>query len=311
VQKRLAAFRWSTPIAELESPLGFSKLLLGLTAVYLAVGVLAFAVSQFTGNHRWVSEFFAVPCALWLVWMAAIELWFAIRVKLEFSSRQPLHVAWRLITLSAGCHLVGALCVQILSVKSLLNPLSLASWWTPSIGQMINDFGFIVGGTCRLLFLALGLYWALVAYRQTGFLGRLAKIDWLLLFMVLAYVGREADDVISALRRGARPTPATIMGWPVDPMIIVLLAQAMLLHRSVQRMGLGWIALCWRAFTAGVLLIALGDFILWATNWGWIQWPWTAIGWYVWIPESAAFALAPVYQLEAMCYASAGRVRIS
>ena len=55
-----------------------------------------------------------------------------------------------------------------------------------------------------------------------------------------------------------------------------------------------------RAFSVGIFLLLVGDVMIWATVWGYLPWPWSGLGWFVWIPAAAAFALAPLYQWEAM-----------
>src|SRR5207237_7601 len=85
--------------------------------------------------------------------------------------------------------------------------------------------------------------------------------------------------------------------------------EALLLFRSVRRMGGGWIGKCYAAFSAGVFLILLGDAAIWATAWGYLPWPWSALTWFVWIPAAGAFALGPAYPLEAMQQAISRQTR--
>jgi hypothetical protein len=107
-------------------------------------------------------------------------------------------------------------------------------------------------------------------------------------------------DVVWAMQRGKAFSAAEILNFPADPLLWVLLAQALRLFRSVERMGAGWISRCYGAFSVGIFLILVGDVMIWATVWGYLPWPWSALGWFVWIPAAVAFALAPLYQWEAM-----------
>lgn len=270
------------------------------TAGYLAVGLLAFVAWQVTGQATWVEQFFKVPAAVLLVTLAAAQLLVSVSVVREFSPGQPLRIAWQLIAMSAGCDLAGGLLVHILSVDMPVNPLTHLGLWTSSTGHALEQGGFVVGGSCRFILLTAGLFWALKTYRQTGFLAKLAAIDWVLLGVVCAYVICEARDLAVALQHGKHPELAEILGWPVDPLLCLLLPEAMLLFRSVQRMGPGWVGRGWKALAVGVALVALGDMAIWATNYGYIRWPWSALAWYIWLPASAAFALGPAYQLEAI-----------
>ena len=78
------------------------------------------------------------------------------------------------------------------------------------------------------------------------------------------------------------------------------MGEALLLRRSVQRMGSSRIAKCWSAFSIGVFLIALGDVGGWAEVYGYLPYPWSSLTWFLWLPAAACFALAPAYQLEAI-----------
>ena len=54
-----------------------------------------------------------------------------------------------------------------------------------------------------------------------------------------------------------------------------------------------------QAFAAAIALTALGDIGIWATWNGYLPWPWSSMGWYVWFLASGAYALGPAYQVHA------------
>ena len=301
--QRLATSRWATPLVLSHAPFGCTSMVVAVTAGYLAIGLLAFAGWRLTGNDAWVEDFFRLPGALLLVWLAAIEVLFSLRVSYEFSPGQPLHRAWRLIAFSAGFDLAGAILIQVLGVRSALNPLAHTAWWPAPAASAIRQSGLVMGGSCRFTMLAAGLFWVVRVYRQSGFLARLAAVDWMVLALFGSYIVRETGDVVAAIHGGARPGLGMVLGWPVDPLLLLLLGQAMLLNRSVKHTGDGWIGRCWRAFALGIFLVSLGDVAIWAANSGFLPWPWSALQWYVWIPAAGAFALAPAYQLEAIYHA--------
>jgi hypothetical protein len=278
-------------------------------SAYLALGLLALSYWQFTGNIRWVEEYFRRPGALSLVFLAAVELLFCVRVRREYSPAQPMRKAWNLIVISAGCDFAGALFVQILSAQTALNPLSHTAWWSAAEAASLRAYGQVLGGSLRFAFLSAGLFLSLRSYRKSRFLAQLAVIDWVFLAAAGAFVLREAADLIFALQHGKHPSPAEVLGWPTDPLLWLLLAESMLLYRSVSQMGPGWIGRCWKAFSVGVALVALGDIAIWATTYGYLPWPWSSLGWYLWLPAAAAFAMAPAYQLEAVHRAYAVRAR--
>jgi hypothetical protein len=270
-----------------------------VTASYLVVGLVVLGVWQIAGNNAWIEEFFRVPGALLLVWLAAVGLLFSLRVYPGFLPAEPMRRAWRLIALSAGSELAGSILIQVFGIQSRLNPLTYLPHGTEQV-PVLRSLGAFFDGPCRFALLATALFLVLRIYRQSGFLGRYTALDWVVLTGFGAYVAREAVEVVVAMQRGKPFSPAQILNLPADPLLWVLLAQALRLLRSVQQMGAGWISRCYGAFSVGIFLILVGDVAIWATSWGYLPWPWSALGWYVWIPAAVAFALAPVYQWEAM-----------
>src|SRR5260370_25899649 len=109
------------------------------------------------------------------------------------------------------------------------------------------------------------------------------------------------------MQRGKSFSPGESLNFPAAPLLWVLLAQALRLLRSVQQMGAGWISKCYGAFSVGIFLTLVADVTIWATSCGYLPWPWSALRRYVWIPAAVAFALAPVYQWDAMQSAESSR----
>jgi hypothetical protein len=283
-----------------ELPVGCSGLILLATLVYVVAGIGVFVGWQLTGNIAWVEQFFTLPSSILLVALAAAQLWFCLQVCGEFSPGEPMLHAWQLISASALADLAGTLGVQVFGSSRL-------AFWSKPVTASIAATGFVLQGPLRFALLAAGLLTVLGLYRESGFLGRLRLTDWALVGGFAAYCVREVVDLIPYFQKGKPFVWSEAALWPVDPILCVLLAEALLLHRSVQRTGIGLIGRCWRTFSSGILLVLLGDAFLWATNYGYLLWPWTSLGWYVWIPAAASFALAPAYQLEAIRWASSGQ----
>ncbi len=293
-------------VATHVSPVG-STIVLTLASAYLALGVIALLLWTFTGNVAWVEKFFTVPGAMALVLLAAFELTMCLRVMREFLKEEALHDAWQLLAISSGCNLLGSLMTQVLSADSALNPLHYLGLWSVETETMMRSGGQALGGPCRFAFLAAGLFAVLRVYQKSGLLARLARVDWAILAMVGLYIAAEARDTVVALQQGKHPTRAEEFGWPVDPLLWLLLAEGLLLYRTVKKMGHGWIGRCWQVMSVGIFLVTLGDVAIWATSYGFLPWPWNSLGWYIWIPAAGAFALAPTYQLEAMWQARMAR----
>jgi GNAT superfamily N-acetyltransferase len=269
------------------------------TLVYMLAGAAVFVNWRMTGKLAALNFFFTVPSAILLVGLAAAQLWFCLAVCAEFSPGEPMLAAWRLIGLASFFDLAGSLGVQLLGSRISVFP--------KQVTFLISQTGYILQGPCRFILLAAGLFAVLRIYREAGFLGRLRLTDWALAGVFAAYCVREALDLIAQFHKGKPFSWLEAARWPVDPTLCLLLAEALLLHRSVQRTGVGLIGRCWRMYSAGILLVLLGDAIVWAEAYGYLVWPWNSIGWYVWIPAAAAFALAPAYQLEAIKWANSGQ----
>jgi hypothetical protein len=278
----------------------WSSIILGASCAFLAAGPAAFGVSWLTGSTAWVEFLFQVPGTLLLVGLALAATAMSAAVCRHFAAGELLRPAWMLIAAAAAFDAAGLVCTHILGVRTVLNPLAAVPNVLQAAGVRLRDGGMVMSGPCRLALLAAGLAFALRAYRSAGFLGRLEKLDRLLVAGAGAYVLREAWDTAAAVRRGASVTVAGVLMWPVDPLLLLLLLEALLLLRSAQGMGDGRIGRTWRAFSTGIFLLVLGDFGLWATAYGHLPWPWSSITWYVWVPAAAAFALAPARQLAAI-----------
>ena len=138
---RASSSNWSPSWAVPDWPRACWMSILAFVSAYLTVGLLAFAYWQFTGNITWVEEYFRLPGALALVFLAAAELLFCVRVRREYSPAQPMRKAWNLIVISAGCDFAGALFVQILSAQTALNPLSHTAWWSASEAASLRAYG--------------------------------------------------------------------------------------------------------------------------------------------------------------------------
>ncbi|MFN7998260.1 MAG: hypothetical protein U0Q18_31860 [Bryobacteraceae bacterium] len=274
-----------------------------ITGWGLFVALAAAALWQRTNDLNWIEWYFQWPSILFLVGLAGVEAWFCLSLRHCFLPGEPLYKAWTFIGLSAICDFTGSIFSQWLSSRSPLNPLHHLASWSEKQGQEIRSFGLVIGGTLRYALLAAGLYYVLRIYRKTGFLGRLKLTDWILVGLVVAYIIDESKQLIYYLDHGKSPSLPEILGWPVDPLLFVLLIETRLLARSIEGMGKGSVSQSWKAFTIAILLIWVGDLGIWATNYGLIDWPWTALGWFVWLPAAGAFAAAPALQLEAIEHA--------
>ena len=290
---------------------GISGWLVVIAAIYLVIGVAAFAAYSITGNSAWVESFFKIPGALLAFFFALIQLWFAIQVLSHFSGDEPMRNVWLCLAGSAGFDLVGATCSQVLGIDSPLNPLTYTPMWSPQTATEVRQYGLLLGGTCRFTLLAVGLALSVRIYRRHRLLGRFTWLDWLILILMGSFTAKEIVEIVQAGSAGRNFFVKEIASWPVDTLLWFSLFQALLLYRSAHQMGPGWVTRCWNAFAVGTFLICVGVVADWATRWDYFPWPWSALIWYIWLPAGAAFALAPVYQLEAIQNAIAAHRGVS
>jgi len=276
------------------------SIIITATCLHLAVGLAVLVLWKVTGKLSLITAFFNYPGALFLVGGSAAEVALSWHCWRQFEAGEPLGKAWLWITGAAACHLAGSVMGQIFGANSYLNPLVYIDPVSlRSVMELARKTGPLIGGPLEMALLARGLWYVLGVYRRSGLFSRLTRADWLLMLGLAAYTIREAWQVVAALQSGKVADTFEMIGWTSDPLLILLLAQAICIRRSVLSMGWGLIARCWGAFAAAVALTALGDIGLWA-NWsGYLPWPWNSITWYVWFVAAAGYVLGPAYQVEA------------
>jgi hypothetical protein len=154
-----------------------------------------------------------------------------------------------------------------------------------------------------MLLLAVGFVFVLAAYRKAGLPGRFQGTDWVLIaFGVFLSVHLASDWPLWDGQAGSVSLLARLK-WSSDPLLAILLGEALLLRRAALGLGGGLIAQCWSAYALGSFLTLLGDIGLWATNYGYLPWPMSSITWFIWLLAAAAFAFAPACQAAAMLHA--------
>jgi hypothetical protein len=274
------------------------------TAALLGIGSIPCIHWLATGDPSWVNMFFRYPGALFFLLMASLELGLSLRVWREFEPQESLSAAWALLVLAAGCHLLSALFAQILGQDSRLNPVFLGNPQNHTIGSL-REFGVLAGGPLHMLVLAQGLFLVLRVYKRLGLLvTRLKVVDYALLGVVAIYTIIHLYEVTRIF--DGSPSLSLLIGWASDPLLSILMVEAVFLRRSVAEAGWGLISKCWGAFCIAIILTSLGDMSIWATWRGYLPPSLVAISWYIWFPASAAYALGPAYQMEALRTAQHG-----
>jgi hypothetical protein len=264
---------------------GVPRLIFISTGVLFVAGIAAAAAWSSTGDIRWLHLFFNYPGSLFLLGCGSLELWLGFRCWRQFSPGDLLRPAWLLITISALLQLSAAV------------PIRSSSEWSE------------LSGPLYMVFLACGLFYVLRACRQIGVLGQLKTVDFVLLGVVLLYTLIFFVTVVFSPQHGGRTVgPHAIISWTSDPLLCVLLLEAILIRRSAANLGWGLVSRCWMCFTVAIFLTSVGDIGLWASSKGYLPHFLEVASWYTWFLASAAYALGPAYQSQAMLRAMRGHV---
>jgi hypothetical protein len=278
-----------------------SGLVLFSTAVHLALGLLTHIIWLRGGGQTLFHYYFAYEDPLFFVLCTGVELLWARMAWKQFLPGQDLRGAWLLIMMAALCHVVGMILTQVLCTDSYINPLyALHFSGYKTATAILHPLGMFIGGPVHMAVLAGGLLLPLRLCRTYGVGGKLKAIDWIILTIVIAYTLRVAYVLVQLrLRATAPPRLLEVMNWANDPLLCVLLGFAFFLRRSVAQMGWGYVTKCWGAYVVAIFGTSLGSMGQWATNFGILPYPENTIFWHIWPVIYAAYALAPIYQVEA------------
>jgi hypothetical protein len=216
-------------------------------------------------------------------------------------------MAWMLISLAAACHMLGTMLSHLFATDSYFNPLYAFKFgFYTSAKPYLLLLGQALAGPLNMAILACGLLLVLQLYRGLGLLGKLKGLDWGMLGLVSAYSVFVAYTVIRS-RVDASGVAGIVdyLNWSGDPLLCLLLFESIWIRRSLVDMGWGFVSKCWGSFVAAIFLTSMGSMGKWATAYQYIPWPQSSVTWYVWYLASAAFALAPAFQVEASITARA------
>src|SRR5438105_3796044 len=91
---------WVSSNGAFHLPIGCSTAILSITSACLVAGVAAFAAWRVTGNDAWIVQFFRIPAALVMVWMAGVAFWLCLKVVSHYEASEPMRTAWYFIAIS-------------------------------------------------------------------------------------------------------------------------------------------------------------------------------------------------------------------
>ncbi|MCX6632804.1 MAG: hypothetical protein NTW28_34830 [Candidatus Solibacter sp.] len=266
---------------------------------YLAVHLFALYLWNAAGQAFPLQGTSDNTSALSVTGMAGLDLWLCLVVLRSFPAGAPLRPAWMLITLAAAARAGSDLLAQTLGTNWLLNPLVWAGHAKSGSIEQIRHAALIGGGPVRLALLAGGMLAVLRILRKFGFWVRPSATDWAMCGIVCLFTLCRFGEAGAASLAGREISLENWISLAGLPILCVLFLEAMLLRRSVARMGNGLIARGWFALVCGILLTGAGEVALWVIPHYSQTLPLAMFGALIHLPIAAAFALAPAYQLAA------------
>lgn len=266
----------------------------------LVVGLAAYGYFVLTGSYGPLVTVFNIPGSFFFILVTATEVYFAYRARGLFEPAEPMRTTWTLILLSACCRLSGAAFTQALTAPISGNLLVMVKVLQPGRPQLLHSIGIIMSGPVAMALLAAGLMRVVVLQRRLGVLGGLTVLDKSFIAAILIFTARQLVDIGGVLfgDRARLSVTQTIL-WFSDPLLALLLMQAVSIRRSVVNMGQGLVARCWGMMALGVAFTSAGDLMMWAETHGLIATAISPLGWFIWFFAVTAFASAPCYQVEA------------
>jgi hypothetical protein len=274
------------------------RLIWVLLALQLTLGMIAYGHFLVTGQYAVLGWYFSVLGSIFFLVMTAIECCLAVICRSWFDSDEPMRLAWGMIAFAALARLAGLLLRVVYDGHLPWGYWHRLSQPPGGLFVNLNQLGLVVGGPLSMAFLALGLGRVLGIQRRFHLLGSLTRGDQALLALVLVFSASQLFINLPLL--GHHPSLGTMMLWLSDPLLFLLLIEAILVRRSVIRMGQGLVAKCWGMFVLAILVTSAGDAAIWADSHNLLSESMTALSWYIWFIAAAAFASAPAYQLAAI-----------
>ncbi len=282
-----------------------------ILAAHLVVGAVAYGHFVWTGSYAWLSGYFLSFGAAFLFAMASAEVWFSSRARRQFDFNEPMHAVWTLILAAAVCRLGGTILGHGLEALNAWDHSAVLRLLGSLDPARLHNLGFALGSPVAMTFLATGLLWALRVKRRSGVIGGLSWGDRGLIALILAFTIRHLLDIGHLLFVShVRPDLTRAVMWLSDPLLALLLVQAVLLRRSVLNMGDGLVARCWGMMAAGVALTSAGDLAMWAVARELIPQTLVPLTWYIWFLAPTAYASAACYQVQAVRLAQRGTAGI-
>ncbi len=278
-----------------------------VAAIQLAFGLAALVLWAFRVNAGFFTSSFPLQSSVFLLVYAVLGYLLSLACWGQFESGEPLRWTWLLIASGSGCRVIG------LIVSHFVGGFASATIWPdPASGAThaaaLREIGPAFGGPLNMVLLAAGLLVVVGVYKKVGLLRRPAGPDWIPLSLAGLFIASQGVEFVRW--NASLQEPATILkwiSWVTDPLLGLLLLEALLLRRAIVSSGGGLIARCWRAYAAAIFLTSVGNAGTWAVNSGLLHWRYHYFNTFIWFLAAIAFALGPAHQIEAIMAARRAR----
>ena len=276
---------------------------LGLT---LIVGAAAYAHFLWTGSYDALTAFFATVGFAFLVASAGAEVCYGNLVRRQFDYDEPMYAIWTLIFLGSSCRFVGILVSQLYMADPHWNPLAANLQHVDDL-RSARSAALVLSGPVSMALLAAALAGMLRLMWRLRILRSVTRLDMLIIGAIAVFTLRQLADIFSILvvKRQWPGTPEALL-WFSDPLLTVLLVEALLIRRTVLSVGFGLVAAGWSVLALGIALTGVGDLLMFAGAYSYLTPELIPLSWFIWLLHAAAFASAPCFQIEAIRRAVAG-----
>lgn len=269
-----------------------------LLAVHFAVGAVAFTHFLATGQYILITAYFDVEGAPFFIVMAVIECILAFMCATWIEQKGLLRTAWVFIAFAAIARAVGAM-MRVLTFAHL--PLKQLAWTQARPFGPFEDImqlGTIIGSPLAMCFLAVGLALILAELRKRRIGAPLTRFDIGLIFLILCFSVSQLFIILPLFK--THQNLGVELLWSTDPLLLLLLVEAVVIRRAMIRLGDGFFARCLGMYVLGIVVTSAGDAAIWADWHGLLTPAITTLSWYIWFVAAAAFTSAPAYQMAAI-----------
>jgi hypothetical protein len=272
-----------------------------LCAIHYSIGAAAYLHFLATGSYQYLNWYFLIPGTLFFLVTAAAEFYFAFECRAGFEPDEPMRLAWTLIALASISRFLAAAMISLDHWRLVSISGNSASVLGLALPKSFAQIGEVIGGPVAMVLLAAALGRVLSIQRHFGILRGLTRTDVLLIVLIVVVTIGEVSRIMRYVRPPyPHPSLAQMILWMSDPLLGLLLVQAVLIRRSASRVGFGLVSRCWGMYVIAILMTLAGDASIWIVGESMLPERLVALTWYIWFFAGAAYASAPAYQLAAM-----------